>query len=115
MSEKSKDVEKMIAKVMKKKDLTRNAAMDYMLAVGAGRLAALWRYDDTLPEGKNTKGVFELRARKKPAEKTSKIDALVVSDDTQAVDKPKAKSKRKSKSKSKPQPKVEQIEIAAAE
>lgn len=76
-TEKSKDVEKMIARVMKKKDIARPAAIDYMLAVATGRLAALWRYDESLPEGKTTKGVLTSTGRKKRAPKTPKIAALV--------------------------------------
>jgi hypothetical protein len=72
-NEKIKDVEKMIAKVMKKKELARNAAIDYMLVVAAGRLAALWRYDDSLPEGKTSKGVLTATGRKKRAPKTPRI------------------------------------------
>lgn len=127
-TEKSKQVEAMIVRVMKKKELTRNAAMDYMLAVATGRLSALWRYEDSVPEGKKTKGVFELRARKKVAEKTAKIDALrVVSSDEPKAQKPKAQKPKASKPKaSKPKPKKKaqkpdksepskQLEIVAAE
>ena len=60
-------IEKMIEKVSKKKELKRDDAIKYMMAVATGRLAALWRYDDTLPEGKTSKGIFELHGKKKPA------------------------------------------------
>jgi hypothetical protein len=76
MSEKSKEVEKMISKVEKKKDLTRNQAIDYMLGVATGRLAALWRYDESVPEGKHTKGILQLAGKKKRAPKTTKISVL---------------------------------------
>lgn len=106
MSEKIKDVEKMIAKVMKKKDLARNAAIDYMLIVATGRLAALWRYDETLPEGKTTKGILAVVGRKKRAPKTPKI--AVPTDDQEVAPKKRPARKRKPKA-----PKAEQIEIAA--
>ena len=116
MSEKIKDVEKMIAKVMKKKDLTsRTAAVDYMLVVATGRLAALWRYDDSLPEGKSTKGILALAGRKKPAPKTPKI--ALPDEDRQAkaaarMAERAAKPKRVRKAKPKAS-RAEQTEIAA--
>jgi hypothetical protein len=114
-AEKLKVVEKMIEKVVKKKDLpTRAAAIDYMLIVATGRLAALWRYDDSLPEGKASKGVFALNGRKKPAPKTPKIAPPVVkATDHEPAPKPKPKKARKSKPKTPKTPKAEQIEIAA--
>lgn len=113
MSEKMKEVEKMIGKVMKKKDLSRAAAMDYMLGVATGRLAALWRYDDSLPEGKSTKGILQLSGRKKRAPKSPKISTLAPAAETEKSAKKPAK-KRKSKSK-KSTPESAQLEIAAAE
>lgn len=99
MSEKSKEVEKMIAKVMRKKELSRNDAMDYMLAVATGRLAALWRYDESVPEGKRTKGILTLAGpRKKRAPKTPKVQTL------SAEDKPPAKAEKKPKKKPKKKP-----------
>lgn len=76
-AEKLKEVEKMIAKVMKHKDCARAAAIDYMLIVATGRLLALRRYEDTLPEGKATKGVLSLAGRKKRAPKSPKIAPTV--------------------------------------
>ena len=110
MSEKIKDVEKMIAKVMKRKDLSRNAAIDYMLVVATGRLAALWRYDESVPEGKENKGVLTLAGRKKRAPKTPKI-ALPA--ESAAPPEPKKTPKKKAKRKPKRE-KGEQIEIAEA-
>src|SRR6266571_2800751 len=98
MSEKIKDVEKMIIKVMKKKDLGRNAAIDYMLIIATGRLAALWRYDESLPEGKLNKGVLTLVGRKKRAPKTARIAALSeLVKVAEKVAKPKPKRARKPK------------------
>lgn len=114
MSEKIKDVEKMIGKVMKKKDASRAAAIDYMLIVATGRLAALWRYDESVPEGKPNKGVLGLVGRKKRAPKSPKIAPPV---DASEAEKPAKKresapKKRKSPSK-KRKPAPEQTEIAA--
>ena len=101
MSEKIKDVEKMIAKVMKRKDLSRTAAIDYMLVVATGRLAALWRYDESVPEGKTNKGVLGLVGRKQRAPKSPKI--AVAAADEGAKPKPtKPKTARKPKAARKP-------------
>jgi len=62
-------IESMINKVVKKKELTREAAIHYMLNVATGRLAALWRYDSSLPEGKTSKGVLAVKGNKKVAER----------------------------------------------
>lgn len=117
MTEKQKEVEKMITKVMKKKDLPRNAAMDYMLVVATGRLAALWRYDESVPEGKTTKGILALAGpRKKRAPKTPKISLLPVDDQKEA--KPKRARKRAAAKKAAKQGKSKseaQLEIVAAE
>jgi hypothetical protein len=115
MSEKHKDVEKMIAKVMKKRDLSRNDAMDYMLGVATGRLNALWRYDETLPEGKQTKGILQLAGRKKRAEKSPRISIL-----SDLTAEPKAEKRPKNKAKAVKPPakkaakkrKAVQVEIA---
>lgn len=110
MTEKHKEVEKMIAKVMKKKDLSRNAAIDYMLGVATGRLSALWRYDDSLPVGKQSKGILQSVGRKKRAPKSKRISILPGADadkpaKASKADKPaKANAKRK---KRKPKPKPE--------
>jgi hypothetical protein len=111
-------VEKMIAKVMKRKDLERAAAIDYMLVVATGRLAALWRYDESVPEGKKTKGVLGLVGRKQRAPKTPKI-AVPAADE---APKPKAAKPKPRKPKAakaaKPKPakgeKGEQTEIETA-
>lgn len=66
----------MVTKVMKKKDLARPEALAYMLGVATGRLAALWRYETSLPEGKTTKGILTVAGRKKRAEKSKKISVL---------------------------------------
>jgi hypothetical protein len=108
-AEKIRDVEKMIAKVMRKKDLARNAAIDYMLVVATGRLAALWRYDESLPEGKLTKGILTLSGRKKRAPKTPKI----VMPDLEAA--PARKHKNKSKRARKPKAAKMIVESEAAE
>lgn len=110
MSDKLPAVEKMIVKVMKKKDLARNAAIDYMLVVATGRLAALWRYDESLPEGKQSKGVLAATGRKKRAAKTPKIAPPVERAVKEAAE---PKPKRKA-AKRKPKPKeAEQLTIAA--
>lgn len=117
MSEKSKEVEKMIAKVERKKDLTRNQAIDYMLGVATGRLLALWRYDESLPEGKTNKGILQTAGRKKRAPKSTKITVLPDSVKSErAAEKPEKKpAKRKSAKKRKPKKDAtpEQVEIAA--
>lgn len=76
MPDYSKDIEKMISKVMSKKGLPRTAAIGYMLGVATGRLNALWRYDKTLPDGKATKGILRLVGRKKRAPKSARISTL---------------------------------------
>ena len=114
MSEKQKEVERMIAKVMKKKSLTRNEAMDYMLVVATGRLMALWRYDESVPEGKRNKGILTLAGRKKRAEKSPKISLPA---DAQAEAKPKRARKRAAAKKAAKQAKSkpsEQLEIVTA-
>jgi len=68
-------VEKMIVKVMKKRELKRDDAIAYMLTVATGRLAALWRYTDTVPEGKSSKGVMAATGRRKRAERSKPIKA----------------------------------------
>lgn len=109
MSEKIKAVETMISKVMKKKDLSRAAAIDYMLVVATGRLAALWRYETTLPEGKPTKGILTLVGRKKRADKTPRI-ALP----TDARLAPKRPAPKRPAPKRKRASKAVQMEIVAA-
>lgn len=114
-------VEKMISKVMKKKDLARNAAIDYMLTVATGRLAALWRYDESLPEGKLTKGILQLAGpRKKRAPKTPKIAPLAAAAAAAAAAEAKSakkvapKKRKPAKRKAAKQVKSEQLEIVAA-
>lgn len=121
-AEKTKEVEKMIAKVEKKKGLTRAQAIDYMLGVATGRLLALWRYDESLPEGKHSKGILTEAGRKKRAPKSQRI---VVLPDSGEEEKPKAKKAKaeKPKAERKPKPKkrapkktkAEQIEIVGTE
>ena len=129
MSEKQKEVEKMIAKVMRKKDLTRNDAIDYMLVVATGRLAALWRYDESVPEGKKTKGILTLAGpRKKRAPKTPKIVLATDGEPAKPAKKPAAKrvksdkpaktvAKKRAKKAAKPAKTgpTAQLEISAAE
>jgi hypothetical protein len=116
-------VEKMIAKVMKRKELERSAAIDYMLVVATGRLAALWRYDESVPEGKKTKGVLGLVGRKQRAPKSPKIAVPAATEEAPKpkATKPKAPRKPKPARKpkaTKPKPakgeKGEQTEIEAA-
>ncbi len=108
--EKIKDVEKMIAKVVKRKELSRTAAIEYMLLIATGRLAALWRYDESVPDGKRNKGVLTTIGRRKRAPKTPKIGLPAV--EVEARTEPKPKRKAKSKSKPKPKPKVEEVATA---
>jgi len=126
-AEKTKEVEKMIAKVEKKKDLTRAQAIDYMLGVATGRLLALWRYDESLPEGKATKGILQAAGRKKRAPKSARIVVLPESKEAKepkkerkerkpkAAKEPKKEPKSKKRApKAKSQPEEsKQIEIAA--
>lgn len=121
--ERNKEVEKMIARVEKKKDLTHALAIEYMLGVATGRLAALWRYENSLPEGKVTKGILQVAGRKKRAEKTRKISALPVKDAEEtpkkkrapkAAKEPKAEKSKKPAKKRKAK-KPEQIEIVTSE
>lgn len=121
-AEKTKEVEKMIAKVEKKKDLTRAQAIDYMLGVATGRLLALWRYDESLPEGKTSKGILAVSGRKKRAEKSARI--VVLPDDSEAPSKPKKRApkaaakdkpkKARKPKKAKAEKDERQIEIVAA-
>lgn len=116
MSEKMKEVEKMIAKVMKKRDLSRNAAIDYMLGVATGRLSALYRYDESLPEGKTTKGILQLSGRKKRAPKSPKISTLVPASAAAETEKPAKKpAKKRAKKRKKKSDADNQIVIEAAE
>lgn len=73
MSEYNKDIEKMISHVMRTRELSRAAAIGHMLAVATGRMNALRRYDKTVPEGKETKGIFQIVRPKKLAPKSAKI------------------------------------------
>ena len=117
MSEKLKAVEKMIERVMKKRDLSRPAAIDYMLIVATGRLAALYRYDDSLPEGKATKGILQLAGRKQRAPKSPKI-APSVAPPAAAKEKPAKKSAKKKSAKKRAKKKTageEMIVESAAE
>src|SRR5215831_3107047 len=106
MSDKPKEIEKMIEKVMAHREFSRTAAIEYMLGVATGRLLALGRYDKTLPEGKRTKGVLTLAGRKKRAEKSPKISTLVPAsaEAEKPAKKRKSAKKRKPKSKSAAQP-----------
>lgn len=100
--ERTKAVDAMIAKVIKKKDCTEKDAINYMLGVATGRLTALWRYDDKLPEGKSNLGVLKLAGKKKRAEKSAAIVTRVGEDKPvkPKAGKPKRKAaKRKTKSK----------------
>lgn len=72
----SAEVSKMIVRVMKKKDCKEPEAIEYMLAVATGRLAALWRYDASLPDGKESKGV-RVAGKRKAAERVKPIKTSV--------------------------------------
>lgn len=72
----NKDVERMIAKVMKARDCNRDIAIAYMLGVATGRLNALGRYRDSVPEGKSSKGVMAPTGRKKRAEPVKPIKVV---------------------------------------
>lgn len=111
--ERTKAVDTMIAKVSKKKDCSEKDAINYMLGVATGRLTALWRYDDKLPEGKSSLGILVPSGRKKRAEKSAAISTRVAEDKPKRA--PKKAAKRKSanrKSKAKP---VESEAAIAAE
>ena len=71
------EIEKMIATVMKKKEMKRDDAIAHMLAVATGRLNALWRYDKSLPEGKDSKGILAPKGNKKRAERSKPINVIV--------------------------------------
>ena len=92
-----KEVESMVSKVMKKKDLERPEALAYMLGVATGRLAALWRYETSLPEGKTTKGILTIQGRKKRAEKSKKISVLPPPPNEEEVEKPAKKRAKPAK------------------
>lgn len=71
--ETNKPVEKMIANIIKHKECTRTEAIDYMLTVATGRLAALGRYADSLPEGKSSKGILIVKGNRKRAERSAPV------------------------------------------
>lgn len=110
MSDKPKVVEAMISKVMRRKELTRNQAIDYMLGVATGRLNALWRYDDSVPEGKTTKGIMQSVKPKKRKPKVAKISILPTTDEKPTPKKTAAKSVKSAK---KPKPKKSKKRKAA--
>lgn len=97
--ERTKEVEAMIAKVMKKKEINERDAITYMLGVAAGRLKALWRYDDKLPEGKSNLGILTVVGRKKRAEKSKAISTRVVDAESPAPKPRRKAAKRKTKAK----------------
>ena len=78
------EIDKMIAKVMKKKELKKDEAIAYMLAVATGRLAALWRYDDSLPDGKSSKGV-RAPGKRKAAERVKAVKSPIAATETKAA------------------------------
>ncbi len=70
-------VKKMIARVMKKKNFaTEQEATVYMLTIATGRLAALWRYEESVPEGKSSKGVM-VAGKRKRAERKPPISTII--------------------------------------
>ena len=77
-------VEKMIAKVMKGREVKRDDAIAYMLGVATGRLTALKRYADTVPEGKSSKGVMVPSGRKKRAERSKPVKVAAPVAETEA-------------------------------
>ena len=96
MTERMKEIEKMIETVMKKRDLSYKDATEYMLGVATGRLAALWRYDKSVPEGKTSKGILKPASdRKKRAEKVARISTLVFGSGEEAPKKPAKKKPAK--------------------
>lgn len=72
----STPVQAAIKQVMKRKDLSEADAITYMMGVAAGRLKALWRYDDSLPEGKANKGILIAKGNRKRAERSKAIVTL---------------------------------------
>jgi len=72
----SKEVQAAIKQVQKRKELSEADAITYMMGVAAGRLKALWRYDETLPEGKASKGILIAKGNKKRAERSKAIVTL---------------------------------------
>jgi hypothetical protein len=89
---------------MKKLDVGRPDAIEHILEIGTGKLLSLERYRKSLPEGKRTKGIFEQRGRKRPAEKAKKLTPYVTAE-TPATSKPakrKAKAEKPAKRKAKP-------------
>lgn len=109
--EKNKAVDDMIAKVMKKKELNEKEAIAYMLGVATGRLTALWRYDKSLPEGKQSKGILKPAGKKKRAEKSKIITTRVAVESTD--DAPKKTVRKPSKRKPKAKP-AKAADLAAA-
>lgn len=73
---KNPQVNKMIARVMKKRGVSEAEAIEYMLTVATGRLAALWRYDDSLPEGKTSKGILVPKGNRKRAERSKPVKSV---------------------------------------
>lgn len=96
-----KEVEKMIAKVMKDRDCTRTDAVYHLATIGTGKLLALKRYKESLPQDKPNKGILTFtseRARKKLAPKAAKLTPkAAASEDETPVSKPKPKPKPKRK------------------
>ena len=92
-----KEVESMVSKVMRKKDLERPEALAYMLGVATGRLAALWRYETSLPDGKTTKGILTVQGRKKRADKSKRISVLPPPPDEEEAAKPTKKRAKPAK------------------
>ncbi len=76
MPDYTSEVEKMIAKVEKKKELSRPKAIEYMLEVATGRLAALWKY--AAVQDAPAKSKMAAKA-KKPAKKKAPAKAEAVS------------------------------------
>ena len=113
MSEKIKEVEKMIAKVMTHRDCARQAAIDYMLTVATGRLLALKRYESSVPEGKKHKGILTLAGpKKKRADKTPALTRKLAAADEPAKPAKAPKAPRKPRKKT-PKPEVDAVSEAA--
>jgi hypothetical protein len=72
----NKEVEKMIASIMKHKECSKQDAIDHMLVVATGRLRALKRYDDSLPEGKTSKGILTTKGNRKRAERSAPVKVV---------------------------------------
>jgi hypothetical protein len=64
----------MIKRLAKDKEISEAHAIETMLVIATGRLKALGRYAKSIPEGKQSKGVFTRTTKKlAPRSKTIKV------------------------------------------